>query len=713
MQIHAIHIHHLLSFDMFAWEKLDPHLNVIVGPNGVGKTNLFHALRAVRDALSPERAQAAAQWANAGHQGRDAETITVALDLQFTTAGEQHLLSAFLAEVLCDQQAIQQAVSSATQRTPTPDGLRQFATWVREHVRPEHLSWLFTGQLVLTHAGRAGWQYRYDALAGRPEFHLDLTGGGTLGTLVGHAEHNPQTTTQNWGSLFVAWRNSLTEQERMHLDNRLTGATPEVHFPLPDLSHLPDWVSSQQGVALQIVDQMQIVDSTTLATRRAFASLAEISLELGRPFGMRSVFQRLLDRALVFTDNVRLLPQRTFIARDLLTQPLDLSSGKQLACFLFRKKTGNLRDREQYDAIQKLFFRMTHREFDVVMGPVAPEGFQQEQQPDISLELVTSSRWGDIPLEFSGAGIAEALFLSAVLAGSSGQVVLLDEPALNLNPTMQTTLLSELLALAHRPEAERSQFLVNTHAASLVPPDAIDRVSRFTLQDGHTIRRALDVREISRDDRNTFRQLLRGDLTARALLFSRAVLLLEGETELATLPMWCPNLQSQNIALYVAGGADHFVRPLKFIQHFAIPWAIIGDGEVLWNLKYRGRPSGPQSTISAILATCNQPLPPIPDVPGENAQNFTQWRQNLEAYGIFTLADSADEGFEKALQPEVPRDLWELAKTQFGSNKVAFGRFIAENSPCPKKVAELIQKVMYHLCEQGVDIRLLNEVLPS
>jgi predicted ATP-dependent endonuclease of OLD family len=52
MQIHAIHIDHLLSFNMFIWKELDPHLNVIVGPNGAGKTNLFHALRAVRDALS-------------------------------------------------------------------------------------------------------------------------------------------------------------------------------------------------------------------------------------------------------------------------------------------------------------------------------------------------------------------------------------------------------------------------------------------------------------------------------------------------------------------------------------------------------------------------------------------------------------------------------------------------------------------------------------
>ncbi len=704
MEIHAIHLEHFLSFETFVWEELDPHLNVIVGPNGVGKTNLFHALKAVCDALKLERTQATSRWANAGYQGTDADTITIALDLQFPTEWEQRLLCAFLAAVLCDQQEMQQMVTTTTHRNLDPNSLRRFAAWVQEQLHPEDISWFFRGQLVVTQVGRQGWQCQYEARPGKPAFRLDLTSGGTL---FGHAEHNAQTATQNWGPLFVTWRNSLTEQARMQLDNGLIGATAEVDFPLPDLSHLPNWVSSQQGITLQIGNQMQIVDPTTLATHRAFTSTAQLSLEPGRPLGIRSVFQCLLERALVFTDNVRLPPQRTFIASDLFTQPLDLSNGEELARFLFCKKNGDSGDRKQYTAIDEMFFRMTGRRFDVVLDSMGSNRSQPEQRADILLELVTSGSWGDIPLEFSGAGITEALFLSAVLTGSSGQVVLLDEPALNLNPTIQTTLLSELLALARRPEGERNQFLVNTHAPSLVPPDAIDRVSRFTLQGGHTIRRALNVWEISQDERSNFRRLLRGDLTARTLLFSRAVLLLEGETELAALPVWCPDLERHNIALYVVGGANHFVGPLKFVQHFGIPWAIIGDGEVLWDLRQQGHLAGPQVNINAILANCNQSLPPIPGDPGENAQDFAQWRQNLEAYGIFTLANSASEGFEKALQPEIPPDIWELAKTQFGSNKVARGRFIAENCACaPKKVTELIQRVLCHLHKQGAAIHV-------
>lgn len=702
MQIDAIHIDRLLSFDKFTWNGLDPHLNVIVGPNGVGKTNLFSALRAVRDALTTEQPQTHAHWAGAGYRGRDADTITVALDLQFTTDKEQDMLSTFLAAVLCNQQEMQQRVGETVHRNLDADGLRRFSTWVHEQLQPADISWFFCGRLTVTYVGRWGWQCRYESMPGAPEFRLDLTNGGTL---VGHAEYTPQTATQNWGPLFVVWRNSLTEQERLQLDNGLTGATPNVDFPELHFSRLLDWVASQQGVALQLGDQMQVVDPTTLATYRAFASATQIPSDSRGFLGIRFVFQRLFEQALIFTDNVRLPHQYLFSTEELFTQPVDLSSGEDLARFLFRKKNGNLRDREQFTAIQGLFSRMTGRQFDVDFGPTNA-GVLPPEPSDLSLGLVTSSLWGDMPLESSGAGIAEALFLSAVLAGSTGQVVLLDEPALNLHPTMQATLLDELLALAHQSEDRGSQFLMNTHTPTLVPPDAIDRVSRFTLEAGqHTIRRAVNVGEIGRDILDDLRRKLRGDLAARALLFSRAVLLLEGETELGALPVWFPDLVRQDIALYAVGGKGNFVSPLKLLYHFAIPWAIIGDGEVLWDLKQQGSSPDPQGHIRAILALLDQPLSITLDDPGSNTKAFIQWRQDLEAHGIFTLASSAKEGFEKAIKNDIPAELWKKTDAQFGSNKVARGRFIAESHECPKKVDELIQRALDYLRIQGADIR--------
>lgn len=59
-----------------------------------------------------------------------------------------------------------------------------------------------------------------------------------------------------------------------------------------------------------------------------------------------------------------------------------------------------------------------------------------------------------------------------------------------------------------------------------------------------------------------------------------------------------------------------------------------------------------------------------------------------------------------AVRTEIPLELWTRAEAEFGSNKVARGRFIAENYPCPQKVAELIRRAMCRLHEQDANIRI-------
>lgn len=140
--------------------------------------------------------------------------------------------------------------------------------------------------------------------------------------------------------------------------------------------------------------------------------------------------------------------------------------------------------------------------------------------------------------------------------------------------------------------------------------------------------------KIDPDLLDDLRKMLRGNLTARALLFSRAVLLVEGETELGALPVWCTDLIRQDILFYDVRGNGSFLPPLKLIRHFAIPWAIIGDGEVLWDRKQKGPGHGPQDHVRKILAACDQSLPLIPPNPGESAEDFAQWKETLAACGI-------------------------------------------------------------------------------
>jgi len=66
--------------------------------------------------------------------------------------------------------------------------------------------------------------------------------------------------------------------------------------------------------------------------------------------------------------------------------------------------------------------------------------------PAMIIEPTVIDGYGERPVEFSGAGVQEALVLSTLLPGAAGQLVVLDEPAVNLEPTVQRRLIGKLRA---------------------------------------------------------------------------------------------------------------------------------------------------------------------------------------------------------------------------------------------------------------------------
>lgn len=89
MRIDGIHIKNFLSFDTLEWPNLDPHLNIIVGPNGSGKTNLIQTLRAVKDVINPNSEPRRSLWSQSEYRGSSQVPIEIALDIQFTEAWEK------------------------------------------------------------------------------------------------------------------------------------------------------------------------------------------------------------------------------------------------------------------------------------------------------------------------------------------------------------------------------------------------------------------------------------------------------------------------------------------------------------------------------------------------------------------------------------------------------------------------------------------------
>lgn len=662
MRIHGIEIDNFLSFQEFRWTNVHSDLNIIVGPNGVGKTNVFEAVRAVLDVLSTDPTAYArrAVLRKAVHRADAEKVIRIALDVTLNTEWEQSFLRAFLAAVLA------QYSPDAGQF----DSLGRLATFWYDSLSELNVSFLLNGRLVVTCDPTGRWSIWYESISPEFPFRWDIEG-------IAGSPFSATSSENDWQGGLTALLGSYTESDRELLLQHLHGAPQRP--PVPDLRRVLD----AQNMSLEIIGQ----SPDARRTHRELARLAGLdSLATSQIYGARFAFHQILQRALVFTDNVRQTPTYKLTVSQLNSPVVDLSSGKQLPLYLFQKKnTGN---RKHYQAIESIFHRLTNKHFDIGLSTVRGNE-RAVSTDDLLLELTLSTRWGNLPLEFSGAGRREALFLSAILAGTQEKVVLFDEPAQNLHPSIQTRLVNEM----RNTTFNASQFFVTTHSPALISPDAIDKVSRFYMSDETTLVAALKLRQLSEGNQARLQKELRGSSDARALLFARGVLLVEGDTEFGTLPIWYHNLygrylEDDDVVIYSVGSDNNFETYLRFLEGYNVPWVIVCDGAVIGDPTNTTENWRPCRMARQLANACINEMPNLDQYP------FQERRDQLERYGVFTGATSSEKGresFEAVIS---------LARGKNGNrarSKVRRARRFAEDNSCPPVVIALLEKVTMYL----------------
>jgi putative ATP-dependent endonuclease of OLD family len=159
--------------------------------------------------------------------------------------------------------------------------------------------------------------------------------------------------------------------------------------------------------------------------------------------------------------------------------------------------------------------------------------------------------------------------------GTLHPILGLEEPEAHLHPQAQRALFEQI-------EKISGQRIVSTHSPYIASQAKISAFRHFRKEDSSTIVLQFDTTELSKEDlRKIDREVMntRGDL-----LYAKAIVLFEGETEEQALPRfaevyWDFSPSSLGINFIGVGGAGNYLPFLRLVNSFKIPWYIFSDAD--------------------------------------------------------------------------------------------------------------------------------------
>jgi ABC-type transport system involved in cytochrome c biogenesis ATPase subunit len=686
----SMKIHSVAAQDILSFASLDLPLRsgttVVTGPNGAGKSNLGsvialpglvleHGLRA-RD-----QADLLEVYQEAGRNGTDA--YTVSLEIELDQPWEQELVRLFIEGAIASSAIEMRSAESSLPRAALLELLAALP------VSEDSIRSLLRGKLTVAYNARqhgpwwAAWNFRH----ADQDLQMLLKGPGAGRLHQGH---------------LAPWMDALVAPLRATMPPLGVSGQRDNLRPTADQlrSFLRQEHSPQAGKPQpSAVDFSLILDS--LNEYAAFSlyvpslinsnvpqpvSLGLLARELGYEqsskmrFDFRFVLAEVLHRGLVLTDNRRLPLARRFPVTD-LRAPVDLRDGSGVAAELYRLKNGSPGEQQRFDRAREIFKKITGLNVHLHSLPA--------DDAHLAIDVLVQDGEQHRIVQFAGAGIQEALFLATLIAGAPGRTIVLDEPAVNLHPTMQRRL-AHHLADVHG--------IVITHSPDLVPCSRIedlDRVVRLIPHPDGT--RVASLPAHNRDRLGEWlKNLMLSDV--RALLFASAVILCEGATDLGALEWWWQggtvghdlvDPQGANIAMIDVGGDNNFGGYVNYLEAFRIPWAAVADGPAF----------RPTSGLSRQLDKLG--LAPAENRP-DSSGAFAAWKEYWNQAGVFTVADTfggdpQKSGEFEAFLDRVDPTLLARMREQHSKSKPRVGAAFAAAHPAPQEVLDLYRRIRQHI----------------
>lgn len=158
--------------------------------------------------------------------------------------------------------------------------------------------------------------------------------------------------------------------------------------------------------------------------------------------------------------------------------------------------------------------------------------------------------------------------------GKVHSILSLEEPESHLHPQGQRSLFAHIRQIT-------GQRIVSTHSPYFAGQARLEDIRLLIKRGGETIASRLDLQNLKQDDQRKLQDTVidsRGDL-----LFARAVVFFEGQTEEQALPVWAMeywgcSIHELGFSFVRVNGTDYF--PFIWLaKALEIPWYVIGDGE--------------------------------------------------------------------------------------------------------------------------------------
>jgi putative ATP-dependent endonuclease of OLD family len=378
-------------------------------------------------------------------------------------------------------------------------------------------------------------------------------------------------------------------------------------------------------------------------------------------------------------------------------QVLESFDGAQVADVLATLKMGNSQQRRKFELVKQEFTKL----FPSLKLEVMRES--PDNPPRIVIEKIPIQY--EVPIDRVGAGIGEIVILLTHLIASEGYVFGLDVPELHFHPHAQRLLLEIL-----KRYSQQNQIIVITHSSIFFEPQMIGNLAVVREQEGQTSVTRLSEGYFEPEEVARLERCL--DAHNREFIFSRAVLLVEGETEMGAMPVFARGLGKDFdlLGISMARTGKHFGIFMKLVKGFDFPYLAMVDKDVLVNIEGSIETADGRIDTSPLFCnldaigfltgahkkTISEAIDSIATINGKRVYSGVVRKLSsiAKTYGIFVLPSD----FESVLSETKYKDIFDQAEVLYES-KVSRGKYCAQEitkqgRKVPNKIAGIIEAIV-------------------